>query len=281
MLPPLEIGTYMLRILLITSNHLRHKYIAHCLADVLQLTAVIAEQKPVQIEKPLSLTPENREINDIHFKKRSDSEKEFFGQYSTFPTGVEVLDIANGEVNSVSVQHRIASFNPDYIVLFGSSIIRQPLLEAYPNRIINLHLGLSPYYRGAATNLFPLYYGQPECVGATIHLATAKVDAGGILYQLRPDLDGSEDLYQLGNKVIQKAGNVLPMVINNFDKGLIQPHGQDLTLGKVYRNRDYQPQMIVDIEHNIREGMIKKYITNKEMRNSTFPIIAPIFLEQA
>ena len=86
----------------------------------------------------------------------------------------------------------------EYIILFGSSIIKPPLLEFFNKKIINIHLGLSPYYRGSGTNFWPLVNNEPECVGATIHLAVLKVDAGSILAQARPEslseLDNSHDI---------------------------------------------------------------------------------------
>lgn len=265
----------MLRILLFTSNHLRHKYIAHCLTYEAKLLAVVIEQKSERVEKPKFLTPERQTINDVHFERRYNSEKEFFSQYLNFPNNAALLSIPNGAINSNEVINFISSFDFDYIVLFGSSIVKNTILDNYSNRIINLHLGLSPYYRGSATNLFPLYYGQPECVGATIHLANEKVDAGDVLYQLRPNLDGSEDLYQIGNKVIQKAGKILPKVIYNFDKGIIIPQKQDFSKGREFKNRDYFPEMVIDIEKRINDGMIRKYVSNKEYFDAKFPIISP------
>ena len=42
--------------------------------------------------------------------------------------------------------------------------------KLYPmilNKILNLHLGISPYYKGSGTNYFPLVNNEPQYVGAT------------------------------------------------------------------------------------------------------------------
>lgn len=70
----------------------------------------------------------------------------------------------------------------DLIVVFGCSLIREPLLSALMGRrAVNLHAGISPFYRGTACNFWAAYDGHPEYVGATIHRLSAGIDAGDIL----------------------------------------------------------------------------------------------------
>ena len=42
-------------------------------------------------------------------------------------------------------------------------------------------MGISPYYRGTDCNFWALYDGNPELVGATIHLLSKGLDSGKIL----------------------------------------------------------------------------------------------------
>jgi len=265
----------MLKLILITSNHLRHRYIAHCLDEIHGLTGIISEAKAGYIESPTLENAELEALHKKHFADRLASEKSWFANFDDFPAQSNLLDIPSGESNSADCLNWIKQLNPDYIILFGSSIIKAPLLNAYPDRIINLHLGLSPYYRGAATNFFPLYYNQPECVGATIHLAIAQVDAGAILYQLRPDLLGEEALHDIGNKVIQKAGQVLPRVISLYHERKLPPQQQKANIGQVFKNKDYSPRMVATIEENLKHGMLKEYLLSRDARNGLYPIIAP------
>jgi hypothetical protein len=263
----------MPKLILLTSNHLRHRYIAHCLAEAFDLRGIVNEAKDSQVERPVMEKTELEVLHNRHFSDRLASEKSWFGRFDHFPEATPLLEIPAGEINSVECQYWIEQLEPDYIVLFGSSIIKPPLLNTYPGKIINLHLGLSPYYRGAATNFFALYNNQPECVGATIHLAIAQVDAGAILYQIRPDLEGNEGLNDIGNKVIEKAGRVLPMVISLYHGGKLQPQKQKSTIGQVFKNTDYSPLMVATIEANLEQGMLKEYLLSSESRNAQFPII--------
>src|SRR5690606_39404976 len=62
------------------------------------------------------------------------------------------------------------ALDSDVYVVFGASYIRGPLIDYLVARgAINIHMGVSPYYRGSSCNFWALYDGRPEYVGATIH----------------------------------------------------------------------------------------------------------------
>ena len=121
--------------------------------------------------------------------------------------------------------------NPDYVLLFGSSLIGDDILQAFPNKVINLHLGLSPYYRGSGTLFWPLVDGKPECVGSTIHLAVKKIDAGGILGQVRPEIDPKDGPHDLGNKTILASLAAIKRLVIGYDNGEIVPEMVEMSQG--------------------------------------------------
>ena len=173
------------RIVLLTGNQLRHRYVASRIAANLQLVGVLQEGKAKLVAKPEELSDDDRTVIDQHFSQRGDAERKLLGEAIPLPE-VPVRKVEHGGSNTPEVFDWVQSLKPDYIVLYGTSIIKAPLLSAYDGRMINIHLGLSPYYRGTGTNFWPLVDRCPECVGATIHLAVLSVDAGAILRQVRP-----------------------------------------------------------------------------------------------
>ena len=82
----------------------------------------------------------------------------------------------------------VKNFKPDVIIVYGTGIIKGPILE-YTNKIINIHLGMSPYYNGAGTNWWPMYNEEFEFVGTTVHYLDAGVDTGDILGQTRASIE--------------------------------------------------------------------------------------------
>jgi len=261
-----------MKIVLLTSDSLRHKFIAAEISKQLDLKLIVIEAKSAGIQDTSELNKEDAEFISAHFEARNKSETLFFGDYKEFPEEIPQWRIPHGNINSVQVNNAIDKLTPDFIVLFGTSIIKDPLLGKYSGKIINLHLGLSPYYVGSATNLFPYYYNEPECVGATIHLATAKVDQGSILHQLRPNIEVNVDLHNIGNKTILKAGKMLPGILITYSKGKILPKIQN-PIGRICRVKDLTPAVLRTIYDNFEKGMITEYLHNKKFRDGEKPIV--------
>ncbi|SVE44638.1 uncharacterized protein METZ01_LOCUS497492, partial [marine metagenome] len=96
----------------------------------------------------------------------------------------------------------IRKFNPTIIVTFGTSLLGSKYLDLYPDRIINLHLGLSQFYRGSSCNFWPIYDLNPHLLGATVHFINKKIDGGNIVTQNTIDLDKNDSEYVLMTKPI-------------------------------------------------------------------------------
>ncbi len=71
----------------------------------------------------------------------------------------------------------------ELVVLAGfGTVFAAPILEAFPDRIINTHPALLPSFRGWNAVPAALEYGV-KLTGCTIHVVTLEVDAGPILAQ--------------------------------------------------------------------------------------------------
>lgn len=261
-----------MKTVLLTSNSFRHKYIAQCLAAETDLRLIITEEKSASIETTKGLTKEDADFVKEHFKSRTKSEQEFFRD-SAFPESITRIRLKHKGINSEKTLDIIRDSEPDLIILFGTSIIKESLLNGFPGKIVNLHLGLSPYYKGSATNLFPLLYEQPQCIGATIHLAEKEVDSGKILHQLRPNLSENDNLHEAGNKVIKKAVKVLPDILEMYLQGKIIPVAQ-MDKGRICRIRDLGPEKLRNIYKNLENGLLSEYLEKKGEIDEQFPIIS-------
>ena len=255
-----------------TSSSLRHKYIAAQLSARTDLPLIVTEEKSTSITDISSYSAEDAVFLERHFTSRAASEKEFFGEFADFPAGLPLLGLGHGKINSTEIFEQIKKEDPELIVLFGTSIVKDPLLKEFRNRIVNLHLGLSPYYRGSATNLIPYFFEEPECVGATIHLATSEVDRGAVLHQLRPRIEPEDSLHTIGNRVILEAGKVLPEVLENYASKDIRPQ-RILGPGRLCRNKDLTPTLLREIYMKFEEGMIQNYLEKKEKRDAEKPLV--------
>ena len=71
----------------------------------------------------------------------------------------------------------------DYVVMAGyMRMVREPLLAAFPNRIVNLHPALLPAFKGAH-GIADAYARGVKVTGVTVHFANADYDCGPIIAQ--------------------------------------------------------------------------------------------------
>ena len=79
----------------------------------------------------------------------------------------------------------------EWVILAGyMRVVKEPLLSAFPNRIVNIHPSLLPAFKGLRAWEQVLAAGVPE-TGCTVHFVNRDVDAGEIIDQQRvPVLPG-------------------------------------------------------------------------------------------
>ena len=264
----------MTRALLITSVELRHRYAAAVVASRMELCGVVAEQKTALDTYLPTDDPRGVALVRQHFSQRAAVEESLLGNISGFPSDIPLLRVEHGSSNEPSVFEWAKRRNPDVILLFGSSIIKPPLLSFFDGRIINLHMGLSPYYRGSGTNFWPLVDGLPECVGATVHLATLKVDAGDILSQVRPEgLSGQDGSQEIGTKTVISGVKKLCAAAAAYLASEIVPVAQERGVGRLCRRKDFTPAAVLKMHDNFDRGMIPDYLRNREERDAKYPIV--------
>ncbi|HHY79214.1 MAG TPA: formyl transferase [Thermoanaerobacter sp.] len=76
----------------------------------------------------------------------------------------------------------VVSLKPDLIISYNYRyLIKKDIIEYMKKRIINLHISLLPWNRGAHPNLWSFLDDTPK--GVTIHLINELIDAGDILFQ--------------------------------------------------------------------------------------------------
>lgn len=263
----------MSRLALITSNQRRHRWVASRLAAAGELVAVVSESKPaaLDMQSGSSIDPVQQ-----HFLDREGREAFWFADA---PDELELLHapirrIPWGESSSPEIEHFLQASEADVVLLFGCSIIKEPLLQLYKGRIINMHLGLSPYYRGSSTNFWPLVDDCPECVGVTIHHASNKVDGGNILLQARPDVGNEDTNHDLGCKSIIAGTRLFITIIQH---GMPIPAGIPQTSsGRLCRRNDFSLEHLIKMQENFKSGMLTRYLSQKDTRDEQFPIIVEL-----
>lgn len=113
----------------------------------------------------------------------------------------------------------IAACRPDLIVLAGfMRIIKEPFIEAFPNKIINLHPSLLPAFKGL-DGIGQAYRSGAKYSGCTVHYVTSEVDGGPIIDQSAVRIEPTDTLEELEAKVHAAEHKLLPLVIARLSVG--------------------------------------------------------------
>lgn len=99
---------------------------------------------------------------------------------NTSPPNLPSIDVDS--VNSAEVQEHLAEIQPQVVVVSGTGIIRKKVLSLAPT-FINIHVGITPRYRGVHGGFWAIVEENFDNIGTTIHLIDEGVDTGDILYQ--------------------------------------------------------------------------------------------------
>jgi phosphoribosylglycinamide formyltransferase 1 len=246
-----------MKIVILTSNGLRHKFLANSLSSHVDDTLVISEC----VSNDFIYTNSQNITNiDNHFLLRSETEKTFFPNNDFFVS--KTLPIIYKEVNLDYVYQVIKNFKPDLMVVFGSSIIRDPLLSLLPaGNIINLHLGLSPYYRGSGTNFWPFVNNELEYLGSTILHINSGIDTGDIICHVRPMINDKDNVHTIGCKIIQTSVVSLIKIIQLFKEGKkLNRIKQWDVKERYYKTKDFDDDALLTYTTNLKNGVVSNYL---------------------
>ncbi len=197
-----------MKITVFTSNQPRHISLINKLASVCEKVYAVMECNTVfpgvvQDFYKKTITMQS------YFSNVIQAERKFFGDVSFTNSRVNVLAIKSGDLNLLNYSQLESALNSDAYIVFGSSYIKGWLIDfLVRERALNIHMGLSPYYRGSSCNFWALYDNNPHLVGATIHYLSSGLDSGPILYHVKPIFIG-ENGFEFTMKAVMAAHNSL------------------------------------------------------------------------
>jgi phosphoribosylglycinamide formyltransferase-1 len=132
--------------------------------------------------------------------------------HRAFPTR-DAFDAALVEV--------LQAHHVDYVVLAGfMRLIGAPILDAFPNRIVNVHPALLPAFPGMHAQRQAIEYGVPLS-GCTVHFVDSGTDTGPIIAQAPVLVNEDDDEATLSARILQKEHELLPTVLQWIADGRV------------------------------------------------------------
>jgi hypothetical protein len=277
-----------MKIVIFTRTAFHHTYFINRLQERFEVACVVREAYPRETKKTVSLKDLfgrhlMQLMSDELFLRRFNRDysagfrnHKVLGEYlgSSFDVveerkGAKYLNVACGEINSPDFGRLLKDMRPDVIAVLGSSVIRPHVISVPSASMVNLHSGLSPYYRGTWSYGWPIVNEEPEFIGVTIHHVDPGIDSGNIIYQTRPVLAESDDLNTIFLKIIAEGTGLVVRAIEEITgRGSIESHKQPKGAGRLYRASDFNADAARRCLGNLERGVLGEYLGNKKTRDS-------------
>jgi phosphoribosylglycinamide formyltransferase 1 len=115
---------------------------------------------------------------------------------------------------------RLTSASVEIVCLAGFMRLLSPaFVEQWRGRMLNIHPSLLPNLRGLNTHERALAQGLVEH-GCTVHLVTAKLDAGPILLQARVPVFPGDAADALAARVLKEEHRIYPQALEELARSL-------------------------------------------------------------
>lgn len=207
-----------MRVTIFSSNQPRHLNLAKEFSKICDAVFLVSEVNtvfPGQVKDFFNKS----EIMQTYFQNVIQSERKIFGDISFLPDNVRTLSIKSGDLNKLNRSQLSEALGSDVYVVFGASYIKGWLIDfLVKHRALNIHMGLSPYYRGSSCNFWALYDDNPGYVGATIHLLSKGLDSGDILFHCVPNFHADDTPFDFTMRSVLEAQQSL---VSSIESNLV------------------------------------------------------------
>ena len=122
-------------------------------------------------------------------------------------------DYASRELYDAAVVRVLQAHGVDLVCLAGfMRLIGEPLLEAFPNRVLNIHPSLLPAFPGLDAQRQALEHGV-RVAGATVHLVDSELDGGAIVLQGAVPVLDADTVESLSARILVEEHRLYPRAI--------------------------------------------------------------------
>lgn len=180
--------------------------------------------------------PKEQHAHDLEMMEKRQN---FYGDfaYNVFNVsrdyGISLLE--NNDVNSSETIDWIKNFDPEFVISIGCrNIIREPFLNHFRKKVLNIHTAPLPKYRGAASDSWMILNGEWEREQfGCVHFIDTGIDTGNIIaksYYKIPKFCYPIDVFKIRMNTFK---DLLPKAIKVL-KNDFEGHKQDMDAATVF-----------------------------------------------
>jgi methionyl-tRNA formyltransferase len=268
-----------MRIVLVIGDGLEHVYVANRLAAGIPLDGIVVDHgRPLGLSQKIRGRFRKYTLLQVASRLHMAAMARIWRDEST---GRQSMVAAFGAENCQQfarpdlIQHihginlpeglqTVSSLQPDVLLIYGTVLVGQKIISQARVLALNMHTGISPYYRGSDCAFWPLFNQEPHMVGATVHQCTKEIDGGKIFGTVRARLSRDDDVFSVFARAVMAGAGLYVEVVRKLIAGTLTGANQDLSLGKEYRAlmRDVGAER--KVRRSIKDGLIRRYVESEK-----------------
>jgi len=254
-----------MKITVFTSNQPRHINLVNLISEFAEETYAVLESNTLFPGLIQDFYNSSSTMQEYMIRVRN-AEADLFGKSRFVSSRAKTLVMKSGDLNYLTQEHLKEALQSDIYVVFGSSFIKGWLIDFLIEKsALNIHMGLSPYYRGSSCNFWAMYDLLPNYVGATIHYLSKGLDSGPMIFHSVPEFE-NEDPFAFTMKAVKKAQEDLVYFIKNLKQFDTTPVDQNRELQLRYtRNSDFTDEVAREfLDRKLSRRDLEVLITNSK-----------------
>jgi phosphoribosylglycinamide formyltransferase-1 len=139
-------------------------------------------------------------------------------------------DFSGREAFDAALVDTLRAAGVELVVLAGfMRIISQVMLDAFPQRIINIHPALLPAFPGLHVQQQALDYGA-RFSGCTVHFVDGGVDTGPIIIQAVVPVLPDDNADTLAARILEQEHRIYPRAIDLIAQGRVRVEGRQVII---------------------------------------------------
>ncbi len=165
--------------------------------------------------------------------KESNYEKKFFK--ISMNDKKKINQIPYIEISNINYMNLdfIDNKKDNLAIVFGCRKIHKKIYNKFNFGMLNIHRGLTQYYRGLDSEYWPIFFNEFDKLGTTIHKIDNNLDTGDIFYQNKLSLNKKNKIFHLKALTTQIAVDGIIKILDNFD--LFKKNSKkQILIGKYY-----------------------------------------------
>jgi phosphoribosylglycinamide formyltransferase-1 len=125
-------------------------------------------------------------------------------------------DYESREAHDAAIVERLRAAAVGWVCLAGyMRLLSRVVIEAFPNRILNIHPSLLPSFPGLHGQRDAFEYGV-RVSGCTVHLVDLELDHGPIVVQRAVEVEGCGDADQLADRILVEEHRAYPEALRRL-----------------------------------------------------------------